>query len=287
MVGHVALVAVAEVFAHVLGPLIGFGQQESVFIIRVDRRAQLLDHLVGFAQVFVVGAFTLDQVGNRIEPEAVDPHVEPETHGLQHRLQDPRIVEIQIRLVAEEAMPEVRLRLRVPGPVRSFGVGEYDARVEVFLVGVAPDVEIALRRARRRRARGLEPGVLIGRVIDDELGDHLQSQPVRLVQHGAKILERTVLRMDILIVGDVVAVVLQGRGIEGHQPEGVDAQIPDIFELGCQSLEIADAVVVRIEERLDVALVDDRVLVPKSVIGIDAGQRGGIQRGRFFRSGGS
>ena len=111
--------------------------------------------------------------------------------------------------------------------------------------------------------------MLVGGVIDDELGDHLQSQPVRLAQHGAKIVERAELRMHVLIVGNVVAVVLERRGIEGHQPDGVDPEVPDVVELGGQALEIADAIVVRIEERLDVELVDDRVLVPERVVGIE------------------
>ena len=94
----------------------------------------------------------------------------------------------------------------------------------------------------------------------------LQFEAVRLAQHGAEIVERAELRMDVLIVGDVVAVVLERRRIEGHQPDGVDAQVADVFELRGQPLEIADAVVVGVEERLDVELVDDRILVPERVI---------------------
>jgi len=145
VIRHVALIALAEIFAHVLRPLVRFRQQKPVLVVRVDRCTQLLDHRMGFGQVLIVGAFTLDQVGNRIQPEAVDAHVEPEAHGLKHRLQNPRIVEIEVGLMAEEAMPVVRLRQRVPGPIGCLGVGENDARAEVFLVGVAPDVEVALR----------------------------------------------------------------------------------------------------------------------------------------------
>ena len=133
--------------------------------------------------------------------------------------------------MAEKAVPVIGLHLVVPGPVRCLGIGEDDARAEVLLIGVAPDVEVALRGTGRRGAGRLEPGVLIGRVVDDKFGDHLQSEPMRLVQHRAKIVERAELRMDILIVGDVVAVVLERRGIEGHQPDRVDAQISDVIEL--------------------------------------------------------
>ncbi len=81
--------------------------------------------------------------------------------------------------------------------------------------------------------------------------------------------QRAVLRMHVLVVGNVVAVVLERRGIEGHQPEGVDAEVANVVELGGQAREIADAVVVGIEERLDVELVDDGVLVPERIVDVE------------------
>ena len=76
---------------------------------------------------------------------------------------------------------------------------------------------------------------------------------------------RAVGRVDALVVGDVVAVVAQRRGIERQQPQRRDAEVLQIVELAPQALEIADAVIVGIEERLDVQLIDDRVLVPQRI----------------------
>ena len=59
-------------------------------------------------------AFALDQVGHRVEPQAVDAAIEPEPHGLEHRLEHARVVEVEIRLVVEEAVPVVGLRGVVP-----------------------------------------------------------------------------------------------------------------------------------------------------------------------------
>jgi hypothetical protein len=73
--------------------------------------------------------------------------------------------------------------------------------------------------------------------------------------------------MYVLVVGNVIAVILLRRRIEGHEPDRIDPEVADVAEFGGQPLEIADAVVVRIEERLDVELVDDGVLVPKRIIG--------------------
>ena len=174
VVRHVALVAVAEVLAHVLGPLVGLGEQHAPGVVLASSaRADALDHRVGLGQVLVVGALALAQVRNRVEPEAVDAHVEPELHGADHRPQHLRVVEVEVGLVAEEAVPVVRLRDRVPRPVRRLGVGEDDPRAGVALRVVAPDVVVALRRALRRAPRRLEPRMLVGGVVHDQLGDHL------------------------------------------------------------------------------------------------------------------
>jgi hypothetical protein len=72
--------------------------------------------------------------------------------------------------------------------------------------------------------------------------------------------------MDSAVVGDVVAVVAARAGVERQQPQGIDAQRSNVVESLDQTGEVADAVVVRVEEGLEVQLVDDRVLVPERVV---------------------
>ena len=173
-------------------------------------------------------------------------------------------------------MPEVGPRERVPGPVGGLGVGEDDARAAVLLVGVAPHVELALGRAGLRAPRALEPRVLVRGVVDHQLGDDAQVAPVRLVEHQAEVVQRAVLGVHVLVLADVVAVVPQWRRIERHQPQRVDAQVLDVVQLRGDALEVAHAVVVGVEEGLDVELVDDRVLVPERRIAR-------LARGEFLR----
>jgi hypothetical protein len=73
-----------------------------------------------------------------------------------------------------------------------FSVSVKMMRVPRTLGVVAPDVEVALGRALGRAARGLEPRVLVGGVVDHQLGDHAQAAPVRLVDEGAEVVERAV-----------------------------------------------------------------------------------------------
>ena len=61
-------------------------------------------------EVLADRAFALDQVRHRVEAQPVDAAIEPEPHRLDHRVEDLGVVEVQIRLMMEEAVPVVRLR---------------------------------------------------------------------------------------------------------------------------------------------------------------------------------
>ncbi len=76
-------------------------------------------------------------------------------------------------------MPVIGLGLLVPGPVALLGINEDDTCAGIFCIGVGPHIEVALRRAPRCLARGLEPGVLVAGVVDDEFGDDPQAALMR------------------------------------------------------------------------------------------------------------
>ena len=263
--GHVALVAVAEVGTDVGRPLVRFREQHPVRVRRVELLANLLEDIVRLLEVLADRAFALDQVRHSVQPQAVDATIEPEAHHLDDRFQHRRVVEVQVRLVVKEPVPVVRLGRVVPRPVRLLGVGEDDPDALILLVGVAPDVELTFRRSGRRPPRGLEPRMLIRRVIDDQLGDHPQLPAVRLLDEAIEVGQRAIARVDVLVVGDVVAVVPQRRRVEGQEPDRVDAEALDVFQLLRQAREIADPVVRAVEERADVGLVDDGILVPEGI----------------------
>ena len=184
-----------------------------------------------------------------------------------------------------EPMPVVGARHLVPGPVGPLRVDEDDARAGVFAVVVRPDIEVAIHRAGLRPPRALEPRMLVGGVVDHQFGDHPHPARMRRGDEAPGIGQRAVIGMHAAIVADVVAVVEPRRGIERQQPDRVHAQIGDVVELGDQAGKIADAVVVGIEERLDVQLIDDRVLVPQRVLAQRGLGRGGIGDGDVVHHG--
>ncbi len=265
VIRHVAFVTVAEVRTDIGRPLIRLRQQRAIGKALVHGLAQLLQDVVRLLEVLAVGSLALDEIRDGVEPQPVHTHVEPELHHVGHRLQHARILEVEIGLMAEEAVPVVLLGDRIPCPVRRLGIGEDDARGRVVVARVTPHVVVALGRALRRLPRRLEPRVLIGRVVDDQFGEDAQPACVRFLEQHLEVAQRPVRRVDVAIVGDVVAVVAQRRRIERQQPDRVDAEVLNVIELLNQALEVADAVAVGIEEGADVQLVNERVFVPRGV----------------------
>ena len=128
-------------------------------------RAKLAQDLVRLGQILAVRAFALDEIRNRVESKTVDAHAQPEAHDVRDRLEDVGVVEVEIGLVAEEAMPVELLRFRIPRPVRLLGVGEDDARSGVLVRVVAPHVPVALAAnlsARAARAGTTDAGPTCG-----------------------------------------------------------------------------------------------------------------------------
>ncbi len=206
---HVAFVPLSEVGDRVLGPLIRLGEEHAVRVVLVDVSPEGAQLGVRRLEVLARRPFLLVKVGDGVQAQPVHSHREPVIEDVVERAPDRGVFEVEIGLVAVEAVPVMRLRDGVPGPVGVLEVLEDDPRVAIPVDGVAPDVEVAVLRSRRRVAGSLEPRVLVGRVVDDQLGDHLQTPAVSLFQEVTEVRRRSVVRMDPEIVRNVVAVVAQ------------------------------------------------------------------------------
>ena|SRR5436305_6887257 len=102
-------------------------------------------------------------------------------------------------------------------------------------------------------------------MIDYEFGDDAQIPFMRSLQKPAEIFERAKIRINIEIIGNVVSVVAQRRGIERQQPNGSDPEFMEIIQLVDEPAKIAHAVTVAVAKGLDVQLVNDGVLIPERI----------------------
>ncbi len=269
---HVTLVAVAEVVDEVRRPLVGLGQQHPVRMGRVDLLAQLAQQRVGLGQVLARAPVALEQVGHGIESEPVEPEVEPEAHDAEHRLDHGGVLVVEVGLMRIETVPVVLLAGLIPRPVRRLDVDEDHARLGPALVVVVPDVPVRLGIVTRR-ARLDEPRVLVARVVHHQIGDDADAAPVSVVEELDEVVEEPEVGVHGEEVTDVVPAVAHGRGVERQQPQAVDAEPLQIVELGPQPREVADAVVVGVEEAAGEHFVEHTPPVP---VGPSlGGERGG------------
>ena len=105
--------------------------------------------------------------------------------------------------------------------------------------------------------------MLVGRVVGDDVDRHLDPALVRVGDELVEVGERAEERVDVRVVGDVVAVVDLRRGVEGRQPERVDAELLQVGQPGADALQVADAVPVRVLEAADVDLVEGGAPPPR------------------------
>ena len=184
-------------------------------------------------QVLAVGALALVEVGHGVEAQPVDAQRRARS---RRRRAGPRrtrgVVEVEVGLVGVEAVPVVGAGDRVPGPVGGLEVLEDDARVAVALR--------ACRSRRRSRAAADPGGARRARWNQGcwsevwlSTSSVMTRRPRRWASRmkRAKVAQRAVVGVDARVVGDVVAVVAQRRGVERQQPDGGDAEVVQVVEL--------------------------------------------------------
>jgi hypothetical protein len=99
--------------------------------------------------------------------------------------------------------------------------------------------------------------MLIGRVVDDEIDEHADAALLGAVSEFDEIADRSKSRIDCVVIGDVIAVILARRFLERHQPDRRDAETMQIVEAPHEALEIANAVGVGVHVSGDRQAIDD------------------------------
>ena len=159
-----------------------------------------------------------------VHAEAVDPAVEPPAHHRVDRLADLRVLPVEVGHRAREQVQVVLAGGLVELPRRA---GEVRAPV----VGRARASQYQSRFGLSRLERdSTNHGVLRGGVVDHEVHHELHPALVDRREQAVEVRERAERRLDVLVVGDVVAVVLLRRGVDRRQPDHVDAEPREVVE---------------------------------------------------------
>jgi hypothetical protein len=115
-------------------------------------------------------------------------------------------------------------------------------------------------------------------VVGHEVDDQPEAELGRAGAQGVEVVERAEERIDVDVVGDVVAGVVLGRRVERREPDRVDAEVGEGVQPRGDAGQVADAVAVRVGERARVHLVDDG-RAPPLAAALGAGRRGRLDVG--------
>ena len=118
-----------------------------------------------------------------------------------------------------------------------------------------------------------EPRVFDRRVVDDEIHDDTHAELVSASDEPIEGVQIPEERINVSIVGDIVAVVCLRGSVDRGDPHDIDAEVSQIVQALMNPLQITVTVTVRVLERTRVDLVEDGILPP----GRDAGARRGEQ----------
>ena len=241
--------------------------------VRVHGQAVILAQHSGVGDharpgVMVRQPLGLDQPVGHIHPEAVHATVQPEAQDVLELVPDLRVLPVQIRLGGVEQVqvpvPGGAVRVGRPGPgVPAEGGLPVVRRLgPVLALAGAEHVALALRGARLGGQGCLEPRVLRGGVVGDQVHDDPQPGLVRGGDQVIGVLQGAEQRVHVPVVGHVIAAVLLRGDVERGEPHRVHTELLQVGQLGGHAGQIAHAVAVRIREGPGVDLVDHRVHPP-------------------------
>ncbi len=91
---------------------------------------------------------------------------------------------------------------------------------------------------------------------------------MRLFDKRVEIGQRAEERVDIAVVGDVVAEVGHRRWVEGRDPEGIDAEPAQVVKSFGDAAQVAGAVAVAVLEASWVDLINDAALPPRKRVSV-------------------
>ena len=229
--------------------------------VLVPHRAQVEVALFG---VFLrVGqAVGFHQGVRHIHAETVDPEVEPVPQDVVETLLDQVGVPVEVGLVDVEQV-EVPLFRGAVGALQPRPSLTAEQRPPVVwrqltagAPAVADQVALPLRGAGFGRDRGLEPFVGIRGVVRYQVDDHPQAQRVGLLDQSVGVGSGTEQRIDLTVVGDVVASVGHGGAVERAQPHRVHAQFLEVGQFRDHARQVPVAVTVAVGEGAGIYLVD-------------------------------
>ena len=247
-----------------------FAHSEAIRIVRKHLPVHLLNEcmhpfLLGYklrrelqaalVRVLIRQARRLLDGVHHVDAEARDAPVHPKSHGFVHLLPHRRVFPVQVTLPRREGGQVVFAGLFILRPRAAPKEGHPVVRSTAVLAG--PEIiKIAVGRIGVGKRRP-EPDMLIGGVVGNEVHQDADAARLCLRNEAVELRKRAIFLVDCIIVGNIIAVIPVGRGINRRKPEKIHPQLMQIIKLGDHAAKIADAIPVPVTERARPNLVND------------------------------
>ena len=200
---------------------------------------------------------------HRVDPEPVHAPVAPEPHDLAELVLHRLVAQVQAGLLRGEVVEVVLPPQVIPGPGRRPELRQPVVGLRAVGLRIGPDVVVGVARIAGDGA--LEPRRLDRGVVEHLVDDDPEAQVVRPRHQPVELLERAQQRVDLHVVGDVVAAVGPGRGVERRNPDRVHPELRGVVQPVDDAREVAHAVACRVAEGARIDLVEDGGLRPGAV----------------------
>ena len=240
-------------------------------VVQVRPERVVGEHVRVLAEVDLRKRRVFCNVWNRIQPESIDPLVEPETQNVVDFGPHLGILPVEVGLLPGEVVQVVGPRGGVvaPGIALLVEMALAVGRVALFL---RPPEVVVVVGVLPRGAGLAEPGMLVAGVVQHQVEEKTHAPCVCFFQEPVEILHRAEVRHDLPVIADVVAVVGVGGCEDRIEPQGFDSQPMQVVEFFGDSVQVPDTVVVAVLETAGIDLIDDRFFPP------------GFLQGRGWRS---
>ncbi len=143
---------------------------------------------------------------HRVQTKSRHAALVPPARNIKHRVLHGRITPVEVRLLHVKIVIVILIGRGIELPSRAAEIGVPVIRRLSVPSAVAPDVPVAMSRG----ARGLgikKPFVLIGSMVYDEIKNDMDAALLGLTRERVEIRQGPVHRIDVFVVGNVVAEV--------------------------------------------------------------------------------
>ena len=226
---HVHAVAfVAEEILVFGGNNIGFAQENRVALTPLQEIPQAREVFV-VQDTLLSGHATFDHERNGIDSESGDSELEPVTQDPLDFCLNLGILCVQIRLEFVKPVVVPLAGDLVVAPDRLLDAGKHHALAVIGRPFFRPHIPIAVFRLPIR-ARSLKPGMLVGRMVQNQIDDDPKAPLLCLIRKIDKVPRRAMTWINAVVIGYVVARVAIGRRLKGLQPYTGDTQPRQVVE---------------------------------------------------------